>query len=292
MFSEGMLAASAALASWVLYSLGGKEISVALGRYKASAIVLFIGIIPTAIAFYLTGMQIPAAFPLALSAISGIFLAAGFLYLFKSLETEQITNASALGEMQPAILTLFGILVLQEAITAISAISIVMIFAGEILVISTVGFKINRKLLPAVYANICWTIYWLMLSESISVSGLFAAQALVARVVGALSIIPVMLIIGSKKATNGKIPKKSSIAVKLGLAIVIGALLLSLDATGDVFFGLAISLNYEAIGAAITALGPIFVYGISSIVFKDRLTRSQMIGILVMIIGGIVLAIG
>ena len=67
---------------------------------------------------------------------------------FKSLETEQLTNAVALSEITPAILTLFGMFVLQEVGNPMEVIDIILIFAGAFLRHKHRGLKINRKLVP------------------------------------------------------------------------------------------------------------------------------------------------
>jgi drug/metabolite transporter (DMT)-like permease len=289
MINLGITAAFITTLLWIVNSLVVKKTSSSLGNYRSSLIIITIGIIPMIAAAMIFGIGTIETYQIAISAAAGIFLCLGFILIFKSLETEQLTNTVVLGEMQPAILTLFGVFVLNNSLNMPEAASILLIFAGAFFVITHEGVKINKKLIPALLGNISWTIYWILMSIAISPSA-FAEQMAVSRFVG-LSLLLALFYFGFAKISTKKLsaPRLSaSMSYPIILLAIVAGLL---DGTGDTLFGFTMHLNVIAAGAAITALVPVFVSLFSFILYHDKLTKPQLIGFVVMVAGALSLAV-
>lgn len=289
MINIGLTAAFMATALWIANSLAMKKASSSLGNYLASLIIIIVGIVPMIAAAMLFGSGVVEPYQVEVSAAAGIFLCLGFILIFKSLETEQLTNTVALAEMQPAILTLFGVFVLNNRLSTGEAASILLIFAGAFFVITHEGIKINKKLIPALLGNVSWTIYWILMSISISQSA-FIEQMAISRFVG-ISLLVILFCLGFARASAKKrVSSKPNSGIPY-LIVILAAAAGLLDGTGDTLFGFTMHLNIIAVSAAVTALSPVLVSLFSFVVYRDRLTRPQLIGFVAMIAGALSLAV-
>ncbi len=274
--------------SWALAYILVKKASVHLGNYLTSLIVLLMGVLPMAAVVLITGSSWPGAYSVALSILAGVFLCAGFILAYKSLETEQLTSVVALGEIQPAMLTLFGVFVLKESVSIIAAASIILIFAGALLIITTEGLRINKKLIPAILSNVCWLIYWLIITEAVISSSTYAFQVMASRAAGLILILAMFILVPSKTASTTKIQKLEGI---FPIAIILALLSGIFDGTGDTLFTLTVHSNLVVLGGALTALNPLFISVLSYFIYKDRLTRTQAIGFGIMVAGAVALSV-
>ncbi len=289
MISIGLISALLAVLSWSVYNIAGKKSAVRLGKFYTALIMSVASFVPIIFALLIMGTELPSVQAIVLSLLAGLSAFAGMMLYFKALETEQLTNAVAIGEISPAILTIFGVFVLHEPVTFMESMSIILIFAGSFLVMSTVGFKINKKLIPAFLAAVAWAIYWLLITGAVVGSNTFVFQMMAARIT---QIIPLLLIfyfgIGMVK------PKFKSLKIgkdKLAFLIGITAAAGIFDSTGDLFFSFALKSNIVALGGAVSALSPILVSVLSYFVFKDRLSKVQAVGLAIIVIGAFALVV-
>ena len=63
------------------------------------------------------------------------------------------------------------------------------------------------------------------------------------------------------------------------------------DASGDTLFGITAGSPVLAIGAALVALQPMVVSFLGFIQYRDKLTKLQLYGLVVMIAGALVLSV-
>ena len=289
MINLGITAAFITTLLWIANGLAVKKTSSSLGNYRSSLIIITIGILPMIAAAIIFGIGAIETYQIAISAAAGVFLCLGFILIFKSLETEQLTNTVALAEMQPAILTLFGVFVLNNHLNMAESASILLIFAGAFFVITHEGISINKKLIPALLGNVSWTIYWILMSIAISPSA-FAVQMATSRFVGILLLL-VLFYFGFAKISTKKHSAPRFSARMPYLIIILAIVSGLLDGAGDTLFGFTMHLNVIAAGAAITALSPVLVSLCAFIIYHDRLTKPQLIGFIVMVAGALSLAV-
>src|SRR5208283_4411978 len=90
-------------------------------------------------------------------------LAAGYYFIYRSLETEQVSNTMVLFEISPVIIVLIGIFVLSERLTFLEGMGMLAVFFGALFVTTNVRVRFNRKLLPAIFGNLSWGISTLLI---------------------------------------------------------------------------------------------------------------------------------
>lgn len=286
------LAATAALVSvlfWTFSNTVSKRLSVSLNRVYMTIAVLLAGFLPIAVLLALFGAGGTSTLSLLIAAFSGVFLVAGFVLLYKALHTEQLTNTVVLGEIQPAILVVFGIFVLGEHVILANIVFMIMIFAGAVLVVTSENLRINGKLMPALLANISWTIYWIMISYSVNIGNGFVVPVAMSRVFGLAILLLYTAFFVPVSRPIGRIKRRRpSMRAMLPLFILLLILCGIADATGDTIFAY-VAGSQLAIGGAISALTPVVVSVIAYFVYKERLTRTQALGFAIMVIGAIAL---
>ncbi|MDE1761689.1 MAG: DMT family transporter [Candidatus Micrarchaeota archaeon] len=282
MISIGTIAAVLAVLSWAISLVIEKRIVTILGKTKGAVLVIGLGVLPmlvlSALSFSLLG---PAE--IALAAISGIFLSIGFVLYYKSLETEQISNTSGTGLLQPALLILFSVFVLSEPLTLPQIIGGIVIFLGIILILTTERMELNRNLIPAIMAQVSWALYWIFATYAILGSHKVAIPLLISRVVAFISgaaLFPLLL-------KKDKISRRSGVAYIAILLVIAGIL----DGAGNILFGKVVSLNELQVGSIFSAMVPIVITGLGYVVYKERLTRLQAIGMLAAVMGALIIAI-
>ncbi len=177
---------------------------------------------------------------------------------------------------------------MEEILTPLQIAASVAIFAGVFLVVTKTGFKINRRLISAIYANILWAVYWIVLTYGIRASTSAVLPVLLAR-------ISAFIVVFAYSFTTGKLIEKkpnkkqtSSSFYPLLALVLIGGLA---DAGTNLSFGFAVFFGLVAIGSVITATTPVFIAILGRIFFKDKLTKPQVIGILLAILGAVAIAI-
>lgn len=277
---------------WTFLNLASKKVATGIGIFLGSVIAIGVGIIPMLIATIIVGVyDVPLIYTL-IAVLAGAFAAFGSLMGFRPLATEQLSNTAALQEIYPPILILFGVFVLGENLTLIQAISIIVIFLGALLVITTEKLKLNRKLLPALISPISWAFYWIVLAYAIDGSGTFALPVLVSRVVATV-ILVAYVIIKKKEAFAKLFAYKDNLKQTRTLTFVISIAVLAglADGIGDTLFSYTYGSGFVAIGSAISGLAPIFITIISFYIYKDRLTKLQLTGLVIMVLGAVALSL-
>lgn len=290
MLQYGITAALFATLGWAFYNLGTKLSAVRLGKYWSALLFIIGSIVPMIILLCIEGFAWPGLYPMLLSLAAGVLIPIGFILALKSLETEQLTNAIALSEISPALLTIFGLIILHEPVTSTQAVSVVLIFVGAFLVITTEGIQVNKRLIPALLANVIWAIYWILLTISITSSNVFAMQIAFTRFVAIAIALPLFYFISRKNKSafrQIKIDSRKMLPL-LTFALVVGML----DSGSDAIFGFTIHSNLVALGGALSALSPMIVSFLSYFIFKDRLTKLQAVGLIIMIAGALALTLG
>lgn len=284
MVDLGVAAIAITIVAWAISLTLERRIAILAGNLRGAVIVIFAGIFPILIFFLLKSFQLSSS-DLILSLASGLLLAIGYILYYKSLETEQVSNTSGVGLAQPAILLLFGVLVLKEGINLMQAVGGLTIFLGVILIITNNNFELNRKLLPALFANISWAGYWVLASYAILSSQQVGTVLLIARITS-LAIVLVAFGFALRKR---QVPKLRSSNVLPLLAI--GAVAGVLDGLGNATFGFVVQFQLLSLGSIFVASLPLFVTFLAYLVYKEHLTKLQGIGMIIAVTGALVITI-
>ncbi len=289
MFSTGVIAGLLNVIGGSADTAFSKYITTRLGKYKYAVMILGIGVIPTLLYFLITGgLGIPSLKVALLTILGSVFFGTGFVLFYKAMETQQITNAAVLGEVQPLILLIFGVIVLGEPITAFEALGALAIFAGAFLVLTTEKMKINWLLIPIILANICWATYWILLTYAIQFYGGEAVPVLLARACAFLFVFAYAL---RTRQIEKSIKRPTTFRHS---AILYGFLAMSilLDSSINILFGFVVSLNLVALGSILLAAGPLLTSVFGRIFFNDKLTKAQKIGFVLALIGAVSIGAG
>ncbi|MDE1828122.1 MAG: DMT family transporter [Candidatus Micrarchaeota archaeon] len=270
---------------WAFTVTMEKRLSSIAGTFRTSLLLTGFGILPI-LALFFYSYSATSSYVAILSIISGIFFALGALLYYKSLETEQMSNSSATGLAQPAILIAFSILVLNESISVLQAIGGLIIVAGVFLIITNKKMEVNRRLIPALLANVSWAGYWIFASYAILASNQVGTPLLISRATG---FIIVIIFSGLLLAKSSFRPSKNS---SLKYVIILGLFAGVFDAVGNVIFGYVVNLNLLSIASIFTAAMPLFITALGYLIYGERMTREQWVGMAVAIAGALIIAVG
>ncbi len=286
----GTTAAILAVILWTVSGTINKRVATGLGTHLSAFLYVLISIIPVLIATTILGVYSISFFGIWTAVIAGIFLAVGFILGFRALQTENLSSVSALQEIMPATLLLFGLFILGEKINTVQFAGIAPIFLGTLMIITTEKLEINKKMLPAVLAVVAWSIYWMIISYSVISADTYALPILISRLVS----LPVVLVylLSDKAAVSSlkSLPSRLSGSRTIAVLLILVSIASLSDASGDTIFGITSGSPVLAIGAALVALQPMAVSFLAFVIYKDKLTRLQLYGLLVMLIGALVLS--
>jgi drug/metabolite transporter (DMT)-like permease len=275
------------LTLWTFSNTIIKKVSVALGTYRTSSIVVGFGIFPMIIAILIEKPVYHYSSFLLLSLVSGVMLGAGYLLFYKALEKENVSSAGVMINLQQIIVISIGILFLKESSGLFTYIGITLIIMGALLVSLNKSVKINKVLLLAAAANISWGLYYIPLSEAIFAVHFSTTPLLLARIVGFFIITVIFLpriMVARKKTAEGKQKPYRTI---LALGILAGLL----DGSGNVVYASAISGDFIVLAGSIVAILPATIAISGVLFFREKLAAIQISGIIMAIAGALVISL-
>ncbi len=287
MLSIGIIAAFGAALFWTASQLLSKTVAPRIGNFKTAGVIAAVGLIPMVVLFVLSPVLVSTN-NLILSGISGIALALGYILFYRSVETQQISNAAATALIQPAILVFYAVLVLGESVNSLQSVGILAIFIGVILLDLTKKLKFNRKMIPAIVGNGIWALYWIFLAAAINSSHQIAEPLLVSRSTAVVVIlVALLLFLGEEKHRTLAKTKYIPLALLFGIVLVEGIA----DGSGNIAFGTTVNLNLLGLGSVLLAAEPIFIAIVAHFMYKDRLSKIQTMGVLLAAAGAAVIAL-
>lgn len=212
------------------------------------------------------------------SLILGIVFVIGFIAFNEGL---RIANPALVGTIAAsfAMLTvIFSVIFFKEKITALQIFCIVMIFFG--LLLSSINIKdlqklkrkFNKGILLAFVAMLCWGAYYTFIRIPVDQVGWFWPQYIT------FSLFPLLFIY--IKFTHKRLRSWSKNRVFLPLFM--NAILLAI---GEFSFNFAISKGSSAIVASIVGAYPVLFAVIAFFVFKDPISKQQIAGIVISLLG-------
>ncbi|MDE1857430.1 MAG: EamA family transporter [Candidatus Micrarchaeota archaeon] len=265
-----------------------KRVAEHLGTYKSSMIILGVAMLPPIVAVAIFGAGGLTAQVFGLAAIGGIFLGAGYVLIYKSLESEQVTNTMALYEISPAVLIIAGVFLFGEPIDAIEAASILVIAIGAFLITTNEKFRFKSAFLPAIAGNVLLAVYSPFMALAIQDSHDIMGPILIAWALSFIvSLAAFMLFFERHGGHRIKRISGKTMRSLLGWGVLAGIF----DGLGGIAFGAVALLNVLVIGGAMEALVPGLIGVLGRIFYKDRLTVPQLIGFVVMIAGATAISV-
>ena len=268
----------------VLWSISGiiiKRVSSKFGNLFATAAVGAGNVIVLSAVVLLLGNLGISAYAAGLSVAGGIITGVGYLLFYKSLQKQQASNTFSTIEIQVAILFLYGVLVLGEAVSALDVLGIVIIALGTIAV-SIEKMKFNKGLLPAIAAQVFWALGWIFLVYPISVTPNHILPNLISFI-AALGMVCLILLACKINKKLDLHPDSKGVAVGISAGLFSGS--------GNAVYTLLIYLKELALSAPISNSTPIIIAVIAHFVYKERLSAIQILGIIAVVLGAVILNI-
>jgi drug/metabolite transporter (DMT)-like permease len=225
--------------------------------------------------------------------ISSIFLLLGYVLNFKTLKTEQVTNTFALAQIQPAMLIAFGIFVIHEQLSFIEMIALMFLITGTFLIISNDKLELNRKFIPTIFANVSWSIYWFIITFLLNANFNSLSIIFIARLLSFIFGIMFLLWFDTtkiwknqkKKLKDGHIFNK-----ELSIAAVVLLVVSSFaDGIGNIFFTMLDYAKHLVFASIFLSILPALIGIFAYIFFKDKFSKLQILGLLIVVITGVVL---
>jgi drug/metabolite transporter (DMT)-like permease len=291
MINIGVIGALLSVLMYITYNIFVKKFARATGNYNAAMMIMVASVVPMLGAAYIFGFGSMSIEALTLSIFAGIFLFLGFELYYRALHTEQLTNSAGVNEVGSALMIVFGVLILNESIPALGYVGIILMFLGSYLIATKKRFVINKRLIPAILASAFFGIFWMFNSYAISVSSNFVLPLLVSRAVGILIAVPYIHLFAKKKIKLKGSKESTALFGLSALLLLIGLFAGIVDGLGDTIMAFITLHRYLAIGGAFGVLTIIGVTIIAYFVYKERLTKLEMLGLVLAIAGALILVV-
>lgn len=275
------LAVSTAL-SWATAGVIVKKLASKYGNMVAAFMVAFTNIVLMGTLLVIIKNFSISANLVAMSLAAGVLSAIGYLFFYKSLEKQQASNTFATIEIQVALLAAYGILVLHESMEAQKLLAIVMVVFGVFLVSYEKGHKVNKGLIPAMIANVFWALGWITVSYPISHTSNSILPVWIGFISN-ISVISLVILVSERRRKN--LSKLGFSGFALGMVVGI------FSATGNIIYSVLISVKQLVFGTVIANTTPAIVATFAHFAYHDKLTRLQIIGLVIVVAGGILLAL-
>ncbi|MBI4035970.1 DMT family transporter [Candidatus Daviesbacteria bacterium] len=219
-----------------------------------------------------------------LTAVISIFFIIALVAFYQALKIESSPLIGTIASSFAAVTVILSLIFLGETISIWQAIFIVVIFIGVVL--SSFEFEKLKKariilstgIIFALIAMLSWGIYFAFIKIPVSKLGWFWPTY--------ITYLSFPLLLFFLKIAKIKIKKPQ-------LKVSLKPLLASLILTGSAEFGynFAISKGQVALVAPIAGSYPVLFVLLSFILFRDPVTKQQIIGIVVALLGIVLLAL-
>lgn len=222
---------------------------------------------------------------LLFNIILGVIATAGLVAFYEGL---RIGSASLVGTVSSSFVApvvILSIIFFKEAISQQQALAIVIIFFG--LIFSSLdfdelkkrNFRVGKEIILSVVAMVCWAIFWTFIKIPIREVGWFWPGY-----ISTISSIPAMYIyIKLKKfKITGINHKKAFLPIFFNAALLGG---------GSLSFNYALQKGLAAVVAPIAGSYPTLFAVLAYLAFRDKITKLQIAGISVTLLGIIILSV-
>lgn len=204
--------------------------------------------------------------------------------LFEGIRLGNASLAGTIAASFAALTVVLSVIFLNDKLSVIQAIPVVIIFIG--LIMSSLNFKslsiksilADKGVIYGLVAMLLWGIFYTFIRIPIREVGWFWPSYL-----SSLSIPVILLYMRFKKIKLEK-PR--------GFKMTLFSLLNTILLTGGTYaYNFAVMKGQTAIVAPIAGSYPVLFVILSRFVFKDRLNKQQLVGILITVLGIVVLSV-
>ncbi len=207
----------------------------------------------------------------------------GLLSFNKGAQVGNIPVVVTISAAWGALTAVLSILLLGEHLLAMQALYITLIIIGTLLVCFRFGHAIkamkkNARLGMeyAFLALVGWGAYFFLLSVLVKALGWFDAAVL-------LTIPTLLILLAYGEATKAKFKiHKGNVLPVLAIGF--------LNLIAFLSYNLGVSLNYTSIVAPIAAAGPVITITLAILILKEKVEKTQILGIALVILGLILLS--
>ncbi len=217
--------------------------------------------------------------------VLGVIGTAGLVAFYEGL---RIGNASLVGTISAsfaALVVVLSIIFFKESITGQQTLAIVTIFLG--LIFSSLNFnelknrkvKVGKEIILSLIAMACWALYWTFIKIPIREVGWFWPGY-----INTVASIPALyLYIKFKKIKITSVNKHGAFLPVFFNAALLGG--------GSLSFNYALQNGLAAVVAPIAGSYPTLFAVLAYIAFRDKITRVQLAGIIITLLGIVILSI-
>lgn len=265
----------------VFTAIGSRKI----GAYSMALWTILLGFVLSALYApfalnTLLGMRVEI---LALNIGLGIILAAAWYMFNRALEIANPTIVGTIGASFTALVFIFSIVFLKETVNINQLLAFILVFVG--LILSSLDFKALKKNLKldkgiifAILVMVIWGIYFTFIKIPIREIGWYWSNMVSMAVMTILSLSFIKI----KKIKLVNPAKRKAIMLIFASTILVTA--------GTFSFNAALETGKSTIVAPIAGSYPTLFVVLSYFVFKEPLTKQQVLGVLAALVGIVALA--
>ena len=220
---------------------------------------------------------------LALNIGLGIMLAAAWYMFNRALEISNPTIVGTIAASFTALVFIFSIVFLKETVNTNQVLAFILVFLG--LILSSLDFKALKKnikldkgIVFAILVMVIWGIYFTFIKIPIREIGWYWTNMVSMTAMALLSLS--FFKVKKLKLVN---PAKSKVMVLIFVSTI-------LTTAGTFGFNYALEIGKSTIVAPIAGSYPTLFVVLSYFVFKESLTKQQVLGILSTLVGIVALA--
>ncbi len=202
-------------------------------------------------------------------------------------EAFRISSAPLVGiliQSASAIVLILSALIFKDTITLLQIVCVITIFAGVVLCsvdikeFKKISIKHDRGITLALIAMTLFSLYFTFMRIPSHQYGWFLPNYI------SFSLFPLIFILFKYKKVKLVKPKSN----KIFAATFLSALLLR---GGDIALNYGLANGYSSIVAPIGGASPILFVTLSSIIFKDKMSKQQFVGIAIVLLGILLLSL-
>lgn len=285
MISIGILAAILSLIFISISDLISKKISSTIGSQAATTLLMAISLVPLLVVMvYIPPYNISVS-TIAYAVIGGLFYAFAILLILKSLETEQASNTWALLNISLISVVLLGAFTLNEPLDAAEVLGIIIVIVGSIMITITEEMGFNKKLIPALVGNILFAGAYLFSTFATAQSS--TAYTAVYPISFSVALAMLLILWAFRRKSKWKVAKRLRSGNTLAIAALAGIAL----GIGQLAWMLAVHLQLVALAAAISDAEPMIIVLMSYLVYKEKLTLLQGVGVMLSLAGALAVSL-
>lgn len=248
------------------------------------SMVLTIILFGTYIPFAFSDLTKLTPFLLLLNIVLGIILIAGIIAYREGFRIGNVALVSTIGSSFTAVTTIMALIFFNERLTLLQTITIVTIFIGLFLSMFKIDEIRSRKvvlekgLVLGAIAMACWSIYFTFIKIPAKEIGWFWPNYIT------FLLFPFLYLFMRLR----KIPILSPNTNKAFIPLVASTITARI---AEFSFNLGVSRGFTSIVAPIAGASPVLTVFLAFLTFRDPITRQQIIGIIVTLVGIVLLSL-